>query len=278
MSKMLLLLELFFSSILCFGFAKEVILLGSSGLVGGLVLQDMLAHPAWSKIHTLVRKPSTIRHPKLNEIVVPDMTKMKTDPQLLKFASSNRGRIDAAIATLGINEPFGWKFKKLLDIEVGLNSAFATFCRSQLGVKYMGVMTAAGSERGNPFTGEELETEITYSNMFSVLPRFKGEVEDAVLAAAFPHTSFFRPAQFETDEYRFGFLDVFLQYLCSVMNFFVPTKYHSIHVRHIAKAMSEDAVAVVTTMTEGDVTDTQDVIHNYDEMMALVGPQNHVEL
>ena len=274
-----MLLELLlFSFIVCLGFAKEVIILGSSGLVGGLVLQNMLDNPTWSKIHTIVRKPSTIRHPKINEIVVPDMTMMKTNPQLLKLASSTGSGIDAAISAIGINEPWGWKLKKVVDIEVGLNSAFATFCRSQLGVKYMGVMTAAGSERENTFAKEELDTEISFSNVFTLLPRIKGEVENAVLAVGFPHTSFFRPAQFETDEYRFGFLDIFAQYLCRALNFVLPSKYHTIHVRHIAKAMSQDAVAFVTTMADGDVMDTKDVIHSYDEMMALVGPEKHAEL
>ena len=260
-----------FSCMVCFCFAKEAIILGSSGLVGGLVLQNMLADPIWSKIHIIVRRPATIRHSKINEILITQMSEMETDSQLLELASTSDGAIDTAVVTLGVNEPFGWKIKKLVDIEVDLTSKFTKFCRSQLGVKYLGVMTMAGTTRGSPLLTEDLQTEITYSNIFTLAPRVKGEVEEAVLAQGFTHTSFFRPANFETDEYRFGFIDVFMQFFCSILNFVLPSEYHSIHVRHIAEAMAADAAAFVTGNTE----EAKEMIHHYDEMMAIVSRKTH---
>ena len=270
-----MLLELIaFACMICFCFAKEAIILGSSGLVGGLVLQNMLADPTWSKVHIIVRRPATIRHPKINEILVTKMSEMEINPQLLELANASNGGIDAAVVTLGVNEPFGWKLQKLVDIEVGLTSKFAKFCRLQLGVKYVGVLTMAGTTRDSPLLAEELETEITYTNIFTLAPRVKGEVEEAVLAQGFPHSSFFRPANFETDEYRFGFMDVFLQFLCSILNYVLPSEYHSIHVLHIAKAMAADAAAFVAD----DTQEAKETINQYDEMMALASRKVHVEL
>lgn len=51
---------------------KSVLILGSSGMIGSLVLQNCLSNPEISTVTTVVRRKSTIKHPKLVEIVHSD--------------------------------------------------------------------------------------------------------------------------------------------------------------------------------------------------------------
>ncbi len=49
---------------------KTAIILGSSGLVGAAILQQLINDDNYSKIKILVRKPSEIKHTKIEEIIV----------------------------------------------------------------------------------------------------------------------------------------------------------------------------------------------------------------
>lgn len=51
---------------------KKILLAGSSGMIGQLILQHALAAPSIKEVVCLVRKPSSLQHPKLNEVVVND--------------------------------------------------------------------------------------------------------------------------------------------------------------------------------------------------------------
>ena len=237
---------------------KKAIILGGTGLVGSLVLDRLLEDPEFDAVHLVVRRASRRRRSsKIHEIVVPDLRSMASHPSMLALAEE--GSVDAAVVTLGVNEPFGWKLRKLYDVEVGITSAFAQFCRQSLNVPYIGVMTMEGTERV-ALTEEELETVVTWMNIFMLAPKVKGAVEEGVLRAGIPRVSFFRPANFETDEYRFGWMDFFLQWTCTLFNPFIPSGYHSVHVKDIARAMYEDAT--------GEGNSGESVIR-YDGIMRL---------
>ena len=46
---------------------KTALIIGSTGLVGSALLNELLAHPAYSKVISFTRKPSGNTHPKLHE-------------------------------------------------------------------------------------------------------------------------------------------------------------------------------------------------------------------
>src|SRR5437868_6567653 len=48
---------------------KNIIITGSNGMIGGLILQRCLADPQVAKVTSIVRKPSGISNLKLEEIV-----------------------------------------------------------------------------------------------------------------------------------------------------------------------------------------------------------------
>ena len=50
----------------------KLILTGATGLVGEGVLLEALEHPAVGQILMVSRRPSTLVHPKLKELLVPD--------------------------------------------------------------------------------------------------------------------------------------------------------------------------------------------------------------
>lgn len=220
----------------------EAIFLGSSGLVGGLVLDQLLAAPdsIWEKVHTIVRKPSGRQHAKLHEIVVPDLSTMLQNDELIELAAAAAGnKVTAAFHTLGVNDAFGWTLQQLLDVEVTLTEMFAKYCYDKLGVQYISVLSMVDATRGGePFTEKELGTKITLWNIFKRSPRIKGAMEEAVVNTGIPYCAFFQPSNFETDEYRFGIGDAAFQWLFRVFNRCLPHKWRSIHVNDLAHAMS----------------------------------------
>lgn len=62
---------------------KTALLLGATGLVGGFVLEKLLASPTYSKVTAFTRKPLSIHHPKLDNPII-DFEKMTTYSHLIK--------------------------------------------------------------------------------------------------------------------------------------------------------------------------------------------------
>ena len=218
-----------------------------------------------------MRKPvsTALRaHPKVHEVLVLDLANLANDPVVAPLLAKERS-IDAAVSTLGVNEPFGWKLQRLVDIELGLTTAFARFCRDKLDVKYFGLLSMAGTDRENPLTAEDLDTELTYWNIFSLAPRLKGDIETAVLAAGIPYVAFFRPAQFETAEMRFGLIDYIAQYGSALFNFVVPWEWHSIPVNDIGQAMFQDADQAMDEFGSPGAPVTRESIKIYTDMKQL---------
>ena len=48
---------------------KKVIIMGSTGMIGQIVLRHCLDSPDIGEVITLVRRPSGMEHPKLNEMI-----------------------------------------------------------------------------------------------------------------------------------------------------------------------------------------------------------------
>jgi len=63
--------------------SKKVIITGSTGMVGSIVLQLCLESNDVSEIIALVRKPTKIQHLKYKEVIVTDFYVMKIRPHYL---------------------------------------------------------------------------------------------------------------------------------------------------------------------------------------------------
>ena len=139
---------------------KKAILLGSSGLVGGLVLDEMLSSSQWSKVYVVVRKPLKEEgsSTKLHEIVIPDLTTIPENEELAKIE-----HVDAAIITLGVSESWGWTVQELQDVEVKLSKLFADHCHAKYNVPYISVLSAGTGMENSlaQFTDDELQKKIS---------------------------------------------------------------------------------------------------------------------
>ena len=63
---------------------KVVLITGATGMIGGLVLQLCLESQEISRVTSLVRRPSGVKHIKLNEIIIDDFTVLDKDASYFK--------------------------------------------------------------------------------------------------------------------------------------------------------------------------------------------------
>lgn len=62
---------------------NKALVLGSTGLVGGILLEKLLNDDYFNEVTVWVRKPSSIKHPKLKEVVTDFITLPNTDANVV---------------------------------------------------------------------------------------------------------------------------------------------------------------------------------------------------
>lgn len=132
---------------------RKVLLAGATGLVGGLILQALLADRTVSEVHALSRRPLSIRHPKLQVHIV-DFRCLPVLPQVDEVYLA----IGTTIKVAGSQAAF-----RAADLEANLAVAQAAYAA---GARRVGLVSAAAAN--------------AKSSMF--YNRVKGELEDALKA------------------------------------------------------------------------------------------------
>jgi uncharacterized protein YbjT (DUF2867 family) len=130
-----------------------VLLAGATGLVGGLVLQALLADPSVSQVHALSRRSLTIDHPKLQVYIV-DFSRLPELPP----ADEAYLALGTTIKVAGSQQAF-----RAVDLDANLAVARAAFAA---GVRRIGLVSAVGANAAS---------SVFYN-------RIKGELEDALKA------------------------------------------------------------------------------------------------
>ncbi|MEO8034379.1 MAG: SDR family oxidoreductase, partial [Acidobacteriota bacterium] len=97
----------------------EAILTGATGAVGSNLLRELLASPSWTRIVSLVRRPSGVLHPKLTESVV--------SMDALESSVTPAG---AAFCTLGVGQPRKVSREEHWQVDVEYATAFARGCKA----------------------------------------------------------------------------------------------------------------------------------------------------
>src|ERR1700722_21083 len=151
---------------------KRLVIVGASGMVGGYALRYALANPAVAFVTAIGRKALGISHPKLKEDLHQDFANCSA------LAEPLAGQ-DAAIFCLGaytgaVSEA------ELRTITVSYTVEFARVFRSSSPAASLTFLSGNGADQ----TGK---SRIPFA-------RYKGQAENALLAAGFPHTYIFRPA------------------------------------------------------------------------------------
>jgi uncharacterized protein YbjT (DUF2867 family) len=151
---------------------KHLVIVGATGMVGGYALRYALEHPAVGRTTAIGRRKLGISHPKLNEVLHRDFA----DCSALAEALSGQ---DAVVFGLGAYTG-AVPDAELRRITVDYPIEFARVLRGSSPDAAFSFLSGSGADP----TGR--------SRM--AFARYKGEAENALLAAGFPRVYLFRPA------------------------------------------------------------------------------------
>jgi len=187
--------------------AKDVILLGASGLVGGHVLELLLADPKVNRVRAIVRTPLQRTAKKLEQSIL-NFEEISNAPHLL--------RGDVIVCALGttIGKAGSEAAFRTVDHDYPL---LAARLGQDQGVKHFLLVSSLGADSGS---------RIFYN-------RVKGEIEAALERLAFERLTLVRPSLLLGDraEFRFG------ERIFQVLGKLIPGKYRPVHARQVAAAL-----------------------------------------
>src|SRR5580698_1583714 len=151
---------------------ERLVIVGATGMVGGYALRDALEDPAVGTVTAIGRKKLGISHPKLKEVLHRDFADCSALAEVLSGQ-------DAAVFCLGaytgaVSEA------DLRTITVDYTVEFARVLHASSPNAAFSFLSGNGADP----TGQ---SRIPFA-------RYKGEAENAVLAAGFLHVYIFRPA------------------------------------------------------------------------------------
>ena len=151
---------------------KRLVVVGATGMVGRYALRYALENSAVGSVTSIGRSNVGISHPKLTEVLHRDFADCSA------LAETLSGQ-DAAIFCLGVYTG-AVSDAELRTITVDYTVEFARVLRSSSPAAAFSFLSGSGADQ----TGR------------SRMPfaRYKGEAENALLAAGFPHVYLFRPA------------------------------------------------------------------------------------
>lgn len=150
----------------------RLVIVGATGMVGGYALRYALDHPTVGSVTAIGRKKLGISHPKLKEVPHQDFADCSALAEVLSGQ-------DAAVFCLGVYTGAvpDADFRK---ITVGYTIEFGRVLRTSSPEASFSFLSGNGAD------------PMGRSRM--AFARYKGEAENALLAAGFPHVYIFRPA------------------------------------------------------------------------------------
>jgi uncharacterized protein YbjT (DUF2867 family) len=215
---------------------KRIVIVGATGMVGGYALRYALENTAVGSVTSIGRKKVGISHPKLTEVLHRDFA----DCSALGGVLSGQ---DAAVFCLGAYTG-ALSDAELHTITVDYTVEFARVLRSSSPGAAFSFLSGSGADP----TGR------------SRMPfaRYKGEAENALIAAGFPHVYLFRPAYIYPVEPRKepNFSYRLLRAIYPAFRVLFPNQV--IRADDLTQAMV-DAVVSETAQGEGPVLENRDI-------------------
>jgi len=217
----------------------RAILIGATGMVGGIVLNELLANPVFTHVKLISRRTTGILHAKLEERII-----SFEDEASFKKEVADAEVLFCCIGTTQKKVKGDKAAYRKIDFDIPVNAA--RFCAQQQIGKYL-LVSAVGASAGS-------------GNFYL---RLKGETELAVLSQPISMIYIMRPSMLigYRKETRPGEVigGAVMQFF-SLFLFGGASKYKPIHASDTAKAM----VAAATKTTTGKF------ICHYREMMELI--------
>lgn len=149
----------------------KIIITGATGMVGEGVLLECLENPSVKKVLIVNRKPSPVKHAKLEELIVPDFTKLES------YTTALTG-YDACFYCAGISS-------------VGMNEEKYTYITYDTTMSFAQQLVALNPKMVFSFvSGSQTDSSETGKTMWA---RVKGKTENALMKLPFKGVYNFRP-------------------------------------------------------------------------------------
>lgn len=193
---------------------RKVLLAGATGLVGGLMLQALIADPTVAELHALSRRSLSISHPKLKVHIV-DFKRLPVLPQ----ADEVYLALGTTIKVAGSQAAF-----RAVDLEANLAVARAAMAA---GARRVGLVSAAGASA---------QSSAFYN-------RIKGELEDALKELDLSALVIARPSLLL--DYRSGLQqpprlgEMIAIPIAKLLMPLLPGTYRPVHALAVAKALTK---------------------------------------
>ena len=198
---------------------KKAIILGITGLTGGILANKLLADPTYDEVISFHRKPSGIKDSKLTEYVV-DLLQLEEQSEIFKA--------DVVFCCVGTTQAKTPDKETYHKIDYGIPLRAARLAHKN-GIDKFIAISALGS---NP------DSKIFYN-------RTKGEMERDVLKVNIPETYLLQPALIAGNRKEKRMAENLSKQAMKVLNYFLVgslKKYRSIHPETIAAAMHNLAI------------------------------------
>lgn len=150
------------------GRKKKAIVLGATGLVGGVLTRRLLDDPRYGEVLVFTRRPLGMAHPKLT-VVLADLLDLAGQTE--RFSADE---VHCCVGTTRAKTPDKGLYAA---VDKGIPVAAAKLCAAR-GIPVLLVVSALGANPASP---------VFYN-------RVKGEMEEAVLRAGVPRTVFLQPS------------------------------------------------------------------------------------
>jgi len=196
---------------------KQVTLFGGTGLIGGFLLDLLLADKTISKVRVVTRKPLVKQHDKM-EVFEIDFSK----PEEIERSIGDSKVVFSCIGTTQAQVRGDKKAYRKIDYDITHNIALG--CKTKQ-VDHFLFVSSAGANSGS-------------SNFYMGL---KGEIDDAVLNQKLNATTIFRPSLLLGKRTKFRPGERLAQIIMPLFSFLMPTNLKAIRGERVAKAMLDQS-------------------------------------
>jgi len=196
---------------------KQVTLFGGTGLIGGFLLDLLLADKTISKVRVVTRKPLVKQHDKM-EVFEIDFSK----PEEIERSIGDSKVVFSCIGTTQAQVRGDKKAYRKIDYDITHNIALG--CKTKQ-VDHFLFVSSAGANSGS-------------SNFYMGL---KGEIDDAVLNQKLNATTIFRPSLLLGKRTKFKPGERLAQIIMPLFSFLMPTNLKAIRGERVAKAMLDQS-------------------------------------
>jgi uncharacterized protein YbjT (DUF2867 family) len=204
----------------------SAIVLGATGNVGGRIVQLLIKNPLCKKVVAVTRRRTdAFADPKVVELVV-------NIDRLEEEVAPHAQGVDVALAAFGVGKGSAtMPEQEVRKIEIAYPLAFCRAAKAG-GARVCGVMTAAGADS---------EARMKYAKII-------GEKEKAVESLEFDFLGLYRPAVILGNTNTPGILGSVMP----LLDWALPSKYHSIHRNDLARAMVAQSEQAFLAIARGN--------------------------